>query len=71
MVAGASRPRTERSAAHLVAYQAASKAPRRQSKRFRVEPDVAGFSVIEVRTAEPADVPGGLTIRPLAVPAAA
>lgn len=43
-----------RNPANLAAYEAASKAHRRRTERFRVEPDAAGFSVIDVRTGEPA-----------------
>lgn len=43
-----------RNPANLAAYEAASRARRRRTERFHVEPDAGGFSVIDVRTGEPA-----------------
>ena len=40
---------------NLAAYNAASKAYRRSRERFRVEPDPFGFSVIDIRTGDPAE----------------
>jgi ferric-dicitrate binding protein FerR (iron transport regulator) len=44
----------KREPANAAAFDAASKARRRQTERFRVEPDATGFSVIDVSTGEPA-----------------
>jgi hypothetical protein len=43
-----------RDAANRAAFDAASKARRRASERFLVEPDPFGFTVMDIKTAEPA-----------------
>jgi len=43
-----------RKPANKAAYEAASKARRRQTERFHVEPGAGGFSVIDVWTGDPA-----------------
>jgi DNA-directed RNA polymerase specialized sigma24 family protein len=44
-----------RKPANRAAFDAAAKARRRQTDRYLVEPDPFGFSVIDVRTGQPAE----------------